>query len=129
MNTRIHRAMRILGTNEPRVANEPGIANGPRIVNEPRIQVANETRIGVTIQEHNELLRQVDDLRRLTSSDECLAVNAHVAHRLDRNVPLTFHEAMESSLRNQWIDSMHNELESLHVNHLGYHKHTGIKGK
>ena len=60
--------------------------NGPRIANEPEAQ-------------HEELLHQVGkDLRRLTSSEACLAVYAHIAHYLDRSEfnPLAFHEGMKS---------------------------------
>ena len=110
-------------TNKPRqafarTANEPR-QESARTANEPRQESArttNEPRVAKEAQ-HDELLRQVDDdLRRLTSSEACLAVHAHVAHCRDGNDPLTFHEAIESPLKNQWIHAMRNELSSLHVN-------------
>lgn len=73
--------------------------NEPRIANEPR--AAREAQ-------HSELLRRVgDDLRRLAMSEACL-VRSHIAHCLDGNErdPLPFHEAVESPLRNQWIDTV-----------------------
>ena len=92
--------------NEPRqasarTANEPRQALARTVTaNEPRQVSAIEPRLAKEAQ-HDELLRQVDDdLRRLTSSEECFAVHTHVAHCLDGNDPLTFHEAMEFPLKN-----------------------------
>ena len=69
--------------NPSRTAIEPRVAKGAR----------------------HELLRQVDGyLRRLTISEACLAVYINIVYCLDRNDDsLTFYEAIESPLSDQWI--------------------------
>ena len=94
--------------NELRIANEPKTENELRTANEPRdekvLRATNESRIRKE-EEEDELLRQVDnDLRRLTSSEACLAIHTEIVYYLDglgsNHDPLTFYEVMESTLRN-----------------------------
>ena len=62
----------------------------PRIANEPRAAKEPEAR-------HSKLLHQVDNGLRRLAMPEAYLVD-------EMNMILTFHEAVESPLRNQWID-------------------------